>query len=181
MKKILMVLVAALSLTAGIRAQSETLPTLHGSEAVRRLKQLGQYHSLREAVRAARQASNQIDDLRAPEAVRQSVKLTASDGAAGDRFGNGISISGDTAVVGAWADDIGANVNQGSAYVFVKTGTTWTQQAKLTASDGAANDTFGYSVSISGNTIVVGSDVDDVGANVNQGSAYVFVRNGAQS
>ncbi len=105
-------------------------------------------------------------------------KLTASDGAAGDNFGVSVSVSGETAVVGALSDDIGANANQGSAYVFVRNGTTWTQQQQLTASDGAANDQVGFSVAVSGETVVVGAWQDDTGANTNQGSAYVFVRSG---
>jgi hypothetical protein len=111
--------------------------------------------------------------------MTQTAKLTASDGAANDDFGNSVAISGDTVVVGAYLDDIGTNANQGSAYVFVKPASGWanmTQTAKLTASDGAANDDFGYSVAISGDTVVVGSYLDDIGANTNQGSAYVFVK-----
>lgn len=146
MKQVLIILVVTLALTAGVQAQNESLPILRGKEAIERLKQSGEYDSLREAFRTARQSNNQTNDSLAPEAVSPPVKLTASDGAAGDRFGDGISISGDTAVVGAWADDVGANNNQGSAYVFVRSGATWIQQAKLTASDGAADDTFGYSV-----------------------------------
>ena len=73
----------------------------------------------------------------------QQAKLTASDGAAGDVFGNSVAISGNTAVIGAYYDDVGSNSNQGSAYVFVRSGTSWSQQAKLTASDGAASDYFG--------------------------------------
>lgn len=157
-------------------------------------------------------------------------KLTAPDGSAGDRFGASVAIVGDTVVAGAPEDDIGANFNQGSAWVFVRVGAVWTpqarlvaaggaanvafgnsvaisgetivvgndgdgggrgsayvfthngriwaQQAKLTASDGAALDNFGHSVAISGETIVAGATGDDIGANVNQGSAYVFVRSG---
>src|SRR5205085_941741 len=100
--------------------------------------------------------------------------LTASDGAADDLFGDSVALSGDAALVGAVFDAIGANSNQGSAYVFVRSGTTWTQQQKLTASDGATNDQFGRSVALSGNTALVGAD----GGNANQGSAYVFVRSG---
>jgi hypothetical protein len=113
-----------------------------------------------------------------PLLTAEVAKLTASDGAAVDQFGNSVSVSGDTVVVGADWDDVGVNTNQGSAYVFVRSGSTWTQQAKLTASDGAANDYFGYSVSVSGDTVVVGAYWDAVDANVNQGSAYVFVRTG---
>ncbi|MBM3949001.1 MAG: hypothetical protein FJ312_07155, partial [SAR202 cluster bacterium] len=73
----------------------------------------------------------------------QQAKLTASDGAADDLFGYSVAVSGDTAVVGAWSDDVGSNDNQGSAYVFVRSGATWSQQAKLTASDGGTEDRFG--------------------------------------
>ena len=108
----------------------------------------------------------------------QQQKLTASDGAANDEFGSSVAISGETVAVGARSDDIGANSNQGSASVFVRSGTTWSQQQQLTASDGAADDRFGFSVAISGETVVVGARFDDIGANSNQGSASVFVRNG---
>jgi hypothetical protein len=108
----------------------------------------------------------------------QQAKLTASDGAAGDNFGYSVAIAGDTALVGAFYDDVGANTDQGSAYVFHRSGTTWSQQAKLTAGDGAANDDFGYSVAIAGETALVGAPYDTVGANPYQGSAYVFTRSG---
>lgn len=106
-------------------------------------------------------------------------KLTVADGSAFDAFGGGIAMSGETAIIGASGDDVGANSNQGSAYVFVRNGTTWSQQQQLTAADGAAQDTFGYSLAISGETVIVASLFDDVGANVDQGSAYIFVRNGS--
>jgi hypothetical protein len=109
----------------------------------------------------------------------ETAKLTASDGAGNDRFGQSVAASGDTAVVGAYFDDHAANANQGSAYVFVKPGGGWvsaTETAKLTASDGAADDRLGQSVAVSGDTVVVGAYFDDVGTNANQGSAYVFVK-----
>ena len=109
----------------------------------------------------------------------QQAKLTASDGSGGDWFGYSVSISGAHAIVGAFLDDVGSNDNQGSAYIFVRNGSTWTQQAKLTASDGSASDYFGRSVSISENHTIVGTYFDDVGGNTNQGSAYIFVRNGS--
>jgi hypothetical protein len=105
----------------------------------------------------------------------QQAKLTASDGAAEDRFGRSVAISGDTVVVGAHGDDDNGT-NSGSAYVFVKSG-NWsdmTETAKLTASDGAASDLFGLSVAISGDTVVVGAYDDDFGDK--SGSAYVFVK-----
>ena len=108
----------------------------------------------------------------------ETAKLTASDGAADDRFGS-VAVSGDTVVVGASFDDIGAKSRQGSAYVFVEPGGSWasgTETAKLTAADGEVNDFFGNSVAVSGDTVVVGAFGDDIGANVNQGSAYVFVK-----
>jgi hypothetical protein len=108
----------------------------------------------------------------------QQQKLTANDGATSDEFGFAVTISGDTIVVGAHEDDIGTNSNQGSAYVFVRAGGVWTQQQKLTASDGAASDDFGFAVATSGETVVVGARTDDIGAETNQGSAYVFTRGG---
>ena len=106
----------------------------------------------------------------------QQQKLTASDAAAGDQFGNSVSISGDYAVVGAYADD-DAGGQSGSAYIFVRNGTAWTEQQKLTASDAASSDQFGRSVSISGDYAVVGAH-QNAGAGSRSGSAYIFVRNG---
>ena len=98
-------------------------------------------------------------------------KLTASDGATGDRFGWSVSIDGDTAVIGArWDDDNGSN--SGSAYIYVRSNGVWSEQAKLTASDGWSNDVFGSSVSIDGDTVVIGALWGDYGS----GSAYVYVR-----
>jgi hypothetical protein len=109
-------------------------------------------------------------------------KLTAGDGRDSDLFGISVSLSGDgnTALVGAYADDIGTNENAGSAYVFTRSGTSWTEQQKLTAGDGAFNDTFGISVSLSGdgNTALVGAYFDDTAAGADAGSAYVFTRSG---
>jgi hypothetical protein len=107
----------------------------------------------------------------------EQAKLTASDGAADDVFGVSVALDGDTAVVGATLDDIGAT-DKGSSYVFTRTGSLWTQQAKLTASDGAAGDRLGVSVAVAGDTAVVGAHLDDVEGNNAQGSAYVFTRTG---
>jgi hypothetical protein len=105
----------------------------------------------------------------------QQAMLTASDGAASDFFGTAVSLSGDYALVGAgFDDDLGSM--SGSAYVFHRTGTAWTQQAKLTAADGAANDFFGEaSVSLSGDYALVGAWSDDL----SRGSAYIFHRVGS--
>ena len=101
-------------------------------------------------------------------------KLTASDGATGDRFGYSVSIDGDTAVIGARYDDDNGS-NSGSAYVYVRTNGVWSELQKLTASDGAGDDQFGYSVSIDGDTAVIGARYDDDNGS-NSGSAYVYVR-----
>lgn len=68
-------------------------------------------------------------------------------------------------------------MNQGSAYVFVRSGTTWTQQAKLTASDGSVEENFGQSVAISGNLIVVGTEFGFVNGDY-RGAAYIYRRSG---
>ncbi|MEE2917483.1 MAG: FG-GAP repeat protein, partial [Candidatus Neomarinimicrobiota bacterium] len=106
----------------------------------------------------------------------QQAKLVSSDLAANDYFGYSVSISGDYAVVGAYYDDDVPN-NSGSAYTFVRSGTSWSQQAKLVASDAATNDNFGYSVSISGDYALVGAYQDDDGGS-NSGAAYTFIRDG---
>ncbi|WP_309381220.1 InlB B-repeat-containing protein [Cerasicoccus frondis] len=101
-------------------------------------------------------------------------KLTASDAAAYDNFGHQVSISGNTALIGAYKNDDGGN-SSGSVYIYTPDGDTWTQQAKLTASDAAANDYFGYSVSISGDTAIIGAYQDDDAGN-DSGSAYIYTR-----
>src|SRR5262249_17272094 len=103
---------------------------------------------------------------------RVEEKLLVIGGAAADGVGGSVAISGDTVVVGASGVDIGANPDQGAAYVFTRSftpsGATWTLQQKLTASDGAANDDFGFSVALSGDTAVVGALGDTIGANGSQ-------------
>jgi uncharacterized repeat protein (TIGR02543 family) len=100
-------------------------------------------------------------------------KLTASDGAAYDEFGHSVFISGDYAIIGAYNDD-----DKGSAYMFKRDGTSWSQQAKLTADDGAAGDEFGYFVSISGDYAIVGADQYYSGYDSGNGKAYIFKRDG---
>ncbi|MEY3230158.1 MAG: hypothetical protein RL689_245, partial [Planctomycetota bacterium] len=112
--------------------------------------------------------------VRSASAWTQQARLAATDGAANDRFGSAVAISGDTAVVGAYLDDAGANVNQGSAYAFTRTGSAWTQKARLVASDGAAGDQFGYAVGLSEGTAIIGAPSDDVGAIIDQGSTWSF-------
>ncbi|MGI9102362.1 MAG: hypothetical protein ACR2IF_07930 [Terriglobales bacterium] len=105
----------------------------------------------------------------------QQQKLTASDAATGDQLGWSVSLNLDTAVIGAFVKNIGPNAHQGAAYVFVRSGATWTQQQELTSSDGATNDEFGYAVSVKADTTVIGAGAK----NSIQGAAYVFTRSGS--
>ena len=107
----------------------------------------------------------------------EAAKLDASDGADEDGFGISVAISGTTAIVGALQDDDNC-LASGSAYVFEDTGSGWTQVAKLTASDGADEDGFGYSVSISDSTAIVGAYGDDSNGTPS-GSAYIFEDTGS--
>lgn len=112
----------------------------------------------------------QISQVALPLTIsRQQAKLTAQDGEKDDSFGWSVAISGNTAIVGAhWDDDF-----TGAVYIFEKPITGWanaTQTAKLTAQNGEAGDNFGYSVAISGDTVVIGASGD----NVDQGAAYIF-------
>src|SRR5205085_277239 len=104
-------------------------------------------------------------------------KLSSSNGAAGDSFGSSVAFDIDTVVIGAPRHDGSAGVDQGSAYVFVRNGTNWAEQAELIASDARASDLFGYSVAVRGNTTVVGARNHD-GSATDQGATYVFVRYG---
>lgn len=107
----------------------------------------------------------------------QQAILLANDGAAGDEFGYSVAISGDTIVVGAFHDDA-PQADRGSAYVFVRSGSTWTQQQKLTSGDGIGNDEFGNAVAAAGDTVVIGAHLADLPTNADAGSAYHFRRTG---
>lgn len=104
-------------------------------------------------------------------------KVTASDGEGHDYFGSEVDLDGDVMIVGAYGDDDVAG-DAGAAYIYRWNGSTWDEEAKLTASDGLANDYFGYSVAISGNVAIVGAMFDDdLGAA--SGSVYVYRYNGS--
>jgi hypothetical protein len=119
----------------------------------------------------------------------QQQKIVASDRAAGDVFGYSVAISGDYAVVGAYGEDQDASggatlSDAGSAYIFVRSGITWSQQQKIVASDRAVADFFGYSVAISGDYAIVSAYQEDENASggatlTDAGSAYIFVRSGS--
>ena len=132
--------------------------------------------------------------------VAQQAYLKASNTDANDRFGQSVAISGDTVVVGALRESsaaVGVDGDQsdnsaplsGAVYVFVRTGSTWTQQAYLKASNTDTFDQFGYAVAISGDTIAVGAAGEEsaaTGVNGDQsdnsasfaGAAYIFLRTG---
>ncbi len=105
--------------------------------------------------------------------------LSASDESRDSNFGTAVAISENTAVVGAIFADPAGVTNAGQAYVFTRTGFTWTQRAILSASDKASNGRFGSSVGISGDTIVVGSNYASPGGVSSAGQAYVFQGSGA--
>ncbi len=111
--------------------------------------------------------------------VMQTAELTATDGAKEDRFGNSVAVSGDTVVAGAPHHAVSLHANQGAAYVFVMPPSGWagslTATAELTASDGAVSDSLGFSVAVSGNTVIAGVGSHKIGPNIEQGAAYVFV------
>ncbi len=97
----------------------------------------------------------------------QKARLTAAGSAAGAHVGWSVAIDGSTAVVGAY----GTSSDTGAAYVFTRSGTTWSQQAELTAADGAAGDYFGREMAISGSTAMAGAWLQNAGT----GAAYLFV------
>ena len=111
----------------------------------------------------------------------QQSKLYASDAAASDLFGISVSLYGNTALIGAHSDDDNGVSDSGSVYVFTRSSAdgTFTQQAKLHANDAAASDKFGISVSLYGNTALIGAHSDDDNGVSDSGSVYVFTRSSA--
>lgn len=138
--------------------------------------------------------------VRSGETWTQQAYLKASNTGAGDQFGIDVAVSGDTIGVGAFQEDSNATevngnqsdksaIDSGAVYIFVRSGATWTQQAYLKATNTEADDWFGWSVGVSGDTVVVGAEQEDsnatgVGGNQgdnsasNSGAAYVFGRSG---
>ncbi|ULA62990.1 MAG: hypothetical protein LZF86_80160 [Nitrospira sp.] len=136
---------------------------------------------------------------RSGSAWTQQAYVKASNTEANDEFGRSLALSGDTLVVGAYQEDgaaTGVNGTQsngaadsGAVYVFTRSGSAWTQQAYLKASNTEANNYFGWSVALSGDRLVVGAYPEESNATGvdgdqtnnsagNSGAAYVFTRNG---
>ena len=108
----------------------------------------------------------------------QQAKLTASDGDGLEQFGSSVALSGDLALIGAHIkDDDQGREGVGAAYIFVRQSNIWTEQAKLTASDGEEEDAFGFSVALSGDLALIGA-ARAAGKVDNSGAAYVFARQG---
>jgi hypothetical protein len=105
-------------------------------------------------------------------------QLTSSNGATSDQFGYSLALSGNTALIGAANKKIGSNTSQGAVYVFERSGSSWSQVQELTASDGSANDQFGYSVAMTGTAAVFGAPFKKVATKASQGVAYVFASGG---
>jgi len=111
----------------------------------------------------------------------QQAVLTASDGASGDEFGTAVAINGNYAIVGAPKDDVITGTppfifnyeNKGSVYIFVRSGSTWTQQAKLVSAVTASFQYYGISVSLEGNHLAVGAIFD-----TDAGAVYIYQQNG---
>ena len=103
----------------------------------------------------------------------QAQKLTASDFGAEAQFGNAVALSGDTALIGAYNSTIGDNFYQGAAYVFTRSGTTWTETRKLVADDGIGGDDFGNAVALDGDRALIGAQYGS-GATAQSGAVYEF-------
>jgi hypothetical protein len=112
----------------------------------------------------------------------EQAKIQASDKQGVDYFGWSVAISGDgtTAIVGAYGEDDTGATDAGAAYIFTRSGTSWSEQAKIQASDKQGGDYFGWSVAISedGTTAIVGAYGEDDTGGTNAGAAYIFTRSG---
>ena len=105
----------------------------------------------------------------------EQAKLTGSGLAMNGMFGWSVTIDGDTAAIGALGDTINGS-NSGAAYVFTSSDGVWTEQANITASDASTTDNFGWSVSISGETLAAGA-FGDAAKGLDAGSVYVYNEN----
>ncbi len=148
---------------------------VHGDTVVVGAHEEGDYDRGEAYVFTKSAATGVWDDWDNKNGSNATARLTASDRADRDKFGWSVAFDGETIVVGAPFDDDDGD-SSGSAYVFIKPASgSWVSTstaAKLTASDGAENDQFGFSVAVDGNTVVVGADQDDS----KRGSAYVFTK-----
>jgi len=108
----------------------------------------------------------------------QQAKLTASDAAYSAGFGADVWLDGDRLAVGSPGYDLPGGSDAGKAYVFSRSGSTWTEEARLTASDGVTLDLFGTSVALQGDTLLV-SAPEDIHGPEEKGSVYVFEWNGS--
>ncbi|HVE59101.1 MAG TPA: FG-GAP-like repeat-containing protein, partial [Pyrinomonadaceae bacterium] len=103
-------------------------------------------------------------------------KFPGNDTLSTDKFGTRVALSGDLAIVGAPLRSLGSGTLEGASYVFVRNGESWSQQAKLLASDAFPGDRFGNSVAVDGTKFLVGATGADIGSNSAQGAAYFFIK-----
>ncbi|HEY3664281.1 MAG TPA: hypothetical protein VGL24_14095 [Chthoniobacterales bacterium] len=108
----------------------------------------------------------------------QTQKLTASDGAASDSFGESVSISGDNALIGAFGATVDGHAGAGAAYIFTDLGGTWSQAQKLTASDPGSFFNFGNTLTLHGGKAIIAADVATVNGHTSAGEVYVFLNQG---
>jgi uncharacterized repeat protein (TIGR01451 family) len=104
----------------------------------------------------------------------QQQKLTATDGAAGDKFGTSVALDGDMAFIGAPEADIAGKADQGAVYPFTRSLSGWTEQPKITSSDGASTDAFGTTMAVHGGLLAVGARFADISSNVDAGAIYLY-------
>lgn len=113
--------------------------------------------------------------VRSADVWIQQGRLTASDAAADDYFGASVALEDDQLVVGAYRADLPNRYEAGAAYVFVRSGGAWTQQAKLVATDAAPYEWFGYSVALDRHTALIGAPNADLPGALEAGAAYAFI------
>ncbi|QDU69643.1 FG-GAP repeat protein [Engelhardtia mirabilis] len=109
----------------------------------------------------------------------EDAKLVADDGEPFDELGEAVAIDGDTIAAGAYRDSHAGGGGAGSVYVFARTGSVWSQSAKLVATDAGSNDQFGVAVAVEGDRLAAGARLEDHAGGVDAGSTYLFERDAA--
>ena len=110
----------------------------------------------------------------------QTAQLDSGDGAIYDRYGTSVAVDGDVALVGAYLEDTDAGPDAGAAHWFERVGGDWQYRGRIVAPDAEIEDRFGIAVDVDGERMAIGAFWDVVGTNVDQGSVYIYRRDGAE-
>src|SRR5690606_24389620 len=104
----------------------------------------------------------------------EAQQLTASDSVPEDYFGWNLALDGNTLIAASHHTHNAADIPAGAAYIFERSSGVWTQVTRLSGSDSATGDEFGFAVAVQGDIAVIGAPNHDVSGKLDQGAVYIF-------